>query len=267
MTAEEFIKLRDFIYRKTGIYFEERKKYYVESRVEDRIKATGHDNFRSYFTWLRFDVTGKELQELINALTVNETYFFREYYQLKCFAEEILPEIVEKKSSIRVWSAGCSTGEEPYTLAIIMEEMLEGISGVTWEVHATDINTEVIEKAEVGLYSQRSVRLVPEEYKMRYFVAKGEFYEIVPEVKKKVKFYQLNLMDATAMKKMSGFDVIFCRNVLIYFDDASRRQVALYFYEALTEGGYIFLGHSESMSRITPVFKLRRFKNAFVYQK
>lgn len=272
MTAEEFIKLRDFIYRKTGIYFEEHKKYYVESRIESRIKATGHDNFRSYFAWLRFDVTGQELQELINILTVNETYFFREYYQLKCFAEEILPELLEKKSKekqqkIRVWSAGCSTGEEPYTLAIIMEEMLEDVERVTWEVHATDINTEVIEKAKIGLYSQRSVRLVPEEYKMRYFVRRGEFYEIIPELRKKVKFYQLNLMDAAAMRRMMNFDVIFCRNVLIYFDDASRRQVALYFYEALTEGGYIFLGHSESMSRITPIFKLRRFKNAFVYQK
>jgi chemotaxis protein methyltransferase CheR len=215
---------------------------------------------------------GQELQELVNLLTVNETYFFREYYQLKCFAEEVLPEILDKKRGeklrkIRVWSAGCSTGEEPYTLAIIMEEMLEDMEGVTWEVHATDINTEVMEKAELGLYSQRSVRLVPEEYKIRYFLKRGEFYEIIPHIKKKVDFYQLNLMDAADMRKMLDFDVIFCRNVLIYFDDASRRQVALYFYEALAEGGYIFLGHSESMSRISPIFKLRRFKNAFVYQK
>nr|WP_244262642.1 hypothetical protein [Thermoanaerobacter siderophilus] len=97
MTAEEFIKLRDFIYRKTGIYFEEQKMYYVKNRVESRIEATGYENFRSYFAWLRFDVTGRELQELLNALTVNETYFFREYYQLKCFAEEVLPEILERK--------------------------------------------------------------------------------------------------------------------------------------------------------------------------
>jgi len=272
VTAEEFIKLRDFIYRKTGIYFEEHKMYYVRNRVESRIKATGHENFRSYFTWMRFDVTGQELQELVNLLTVNETYFFREYYQLKCFAEEVLPEILDRKCEekvrmIRVWSAGCSTGEEPYTLAIIMEEMLEGIERVMWEVHATDINTEVLERAEMGIYSSRSVRLVPEEYKKRYFIQHGELYEVIPELRNKVKFYQLNLMDAVAMRKMVGFDVIFCRNVLIYFDDASRRQVALYFYEALAEGGYIFLGHSESMSRITPIFKLRRFKNAFVYQK
>ncbi|WP_422443651.1 CheR family methyltransferase [Thermoanaerobacterium sp. DL9XJH110] len=272
MTVEEFVKLRDFIYRKTGIYFEEHKKYYVESRIENRIKATGHQNFRSYFAWLRFDVMEQELQELVNLLTVNETYFFREYYQLKCFAEEVLPEILDKKrgeklQKIRVWSAGCSTGEEPYTLAIIMEEMLKSMEGVAWEVHATDINTAVMEKAELGLYSERSVRLVPEEYKMRYFLRRGDFYEVIPHIKNKVEFYRLNLMDAAAMRKMMDFDVIFCRNVLIYFDDASRRQVALYFYEALAEGGYIFLGHSESMSRITPVFKLRRFKNAFVYQK
>nr|WP_244262815.1 protein-glutamate O-methyltransferase CheR [Thermoanaerobacter siderophilus] len=166
-----------------------------------------------------------------------------------------------------MWSAGCSTGEEPYTLAIIMEEMLEDVSDIEWEIYATDINTDVLKKAEEGLYSQRAVRLVPEEYKKRYLYKKGEFYEVVPELKKKVTFFQLNLMDAAEMRKMRNFDVIFCRNVLIYFDDASRRQVAIYFYEALVEGGYIFLGHSESMSRITPIFKLRKYKNAFVYQK
>ncbi|AEM79560.1 CheR family methyltransferase [Thermoanaerobacter wiegelii] len=272
MTAEEFIKLRDFIYRKTGIYFEEQKMYYVKNRVESRIEATGSENFRNYFAWLRFDVTGQELQQLLNTLTVNETYFFREYYQLKCFAEEVLPEILERKrkenmQKIRIWSAGCSTGEEPYTLAIIMEEMLENINDIEWEIYATDINTDVLKKAEMGLYSQRSVRLVPEEYKKRYLYKKGEFYEVVPELKKKVIFFQLNLMDAVEMRKMRNFDVIFCRNVLIYFDDASRRQVAIYFYEALVEEGYIFLGHSESMSRITPIFKLRKYKNAFVYQK
>lgn len=272
MTAEEFIKLRDFIYRKTGIYFEEQKMYYVKNRVESRMEATGYENFRSYFTWLRFDVTGRELQQLLNALTINETYFFREYYQLKCFAEEVLPEILERKRKensrkIRIWSAGCSTGEEPYTLAIIMKEMLEDVDDIDWEIYATDINTEVLQKAERGLYSQRAVRLVPEEYKKRYLYKKGDFYEVIPDLKEKIIFFQLNLMDAAEMRKMRNFDVIFCRNVLIYFDDASRRQVAIYFYEALVEGGYIFLGHSESMSRITPIFKLRKFKNAFVYQK
>ncbi|AEF16103.1 MCP methyltransferase, CheR-type [Thermoanaerobacterium xylanolyticum LX-11] len=272
MTFEEFIKLREFIYKKTGIYFEDQKMYYVKNRVLNQIELTGHEDFKSYFSWLKFDNTGRGLQELVNILTVNETYFFREYYQLKCFAEEILPEIVERKKKendkeIKIWSAGCSTGEEPYTLAIILEEVLEYIHGIKWEIYATDLNTDVLKKAERGLYLERSLRVVPEEYKKRYFYHNDQYYEVIPKLKKNIAFFQLNLIDKTEMQKMRNFDVIFCRNVLIYFDDISRRQVANYFYEALLDGGYIFLGHSESMSRITPIFKLRKYKNAYIYTK
>lgn len=271
MTVEEFIKLRDYIYRKVGIYFDEKKLYYVEKRVKARMRAVGVDSFRAYFAWMRFDTSGRELQELLNALTVNETYFFREYQQLRCFAEEVIPEILENKTDqnpkrIRIWSAGCSTGEEAYTLAIIMMEMTGGMP-VTWEIHATDLNTDVLLQAKKGLYGRRAVKDVPEVYLTRYFRRVGEQFEIRSELRRQIYFYQLNLMDRENMRKMTDFDVIFCRNVLIYFDDVSRREVALYFYDALRKGGYIFLGHSESMSRITPIFRLRKFKNAIIYQK
>jgi len=274
MTLEEFIKLRDYVYRKTGIYFEEEKLYYVEKRIQARMKAADMKNFRSYFAWMRFDTSGRELQELLNELTVNETYFFREYEQLRCFAEEVLPEILKSKDGqnpkkVRIWSAGCSTGEEAYTLGIIMKEMTEGLSGarVVWEIHATDLNTEVLHHARRGIYRQRAVHKVPEVYLSRYFRRVGEKYEILPELKRQVHFSLLNLLDRESMRGMRDFDAVFCRNVLIYFDDASRREVALYFYEALREGGFIFLGHSESMSRITPIFKLKKFRHAIVYQK
>jgi chemotaxis protein methyltransferase CheR len=270
MRLEDFIKLRDYVYRKSGVYFDENKLYYVEKRVEARMKATGHDDFRTYFAWMRFDTSGREFQELMNLLTVNETYFFREYHQLKCFAEEVIPEILGNKNGaaprrLRVWSAGCSTGEEAYTLAIILKEMTG--DSVPWEVYATDINTEVLELAKVGVYERRAVREVPEVYLARYFQPVGEQFKVVPELRHRVKFYHLNLLDRDGMRAMKDFDAIFCRNVLIYFDDASRREVALYFYEALRPGGYIFLGHSESMSRITPIFKLKKFREAIIYQK
>jgi len=274
MRLEDFIKLRDYVYRKSGVWFDEKKLYYVEKRVEARMRATGHDDFRTYFAWMRFDTSGREFQELMNALTVNETYFFREYHQLKCFAEEVVPEILAGQNGsaprrIRVWSAGCSTGEEAYTLAIILQEMTAGLldGPVHWEVHATDINTEVLERAREGTYGPRAVREVPEEYLNKYFHRSGDDFEVVPELRRQVRFYHLNLLDRDGMRSMRDFDAIFCRNVLIYFDDASRREAALYFYDALRPGGFIFLGHSESMSRITSIFKLRRFRDAIIYQK
>lgn len=274
MTLEDFAKLRDYVYRKSGIYFEEKKLYYVEKRVEARMRATGFADFRTYFAWMRFDTSGREFQELLNALTVNETYFFREYQQLKCFAEEVIPEILAVKNGhnplrVRVWSAGCSTGEEAYTLAIILQEMTHGLPGapVQWEVHATDVNTEVLERARRGVYGQRAVREVPDAYLARYFRRLGEDFEVLPELRRQVSFYHLNLLDREGMRAMKDFDAIFCRNVLIYFDDASRREAALYFYQALRPGGFIFLGHSESMSRITPVFRLRKFRDAIIYQR
>lgn len=271
MTREEFRTLSEYVYRKTGIKLQENKLYYVERKVSERMAGLGFSEFRRYFYYLRFDSEGREFQELINSLTVNETYFFREYYQLKCFAEEALPEILERKkvaghSLVKVWSAGCSTGEEPYTLAIILNEMLEGLP-CDFQVDASDINTGVLEFARRGVYGDRTVRDVPRTYKAKYFLKTPVGWEVVPEIKQKVNFLQVNLLDKNVMRRLSGYDAIFCRNVLIYFDDVARREVALEFYRALLPGGFIFLGHSESMSRITPVFRLKKFQNAIIYQK
>jgi chemotaxis protein methyltransferase CheR len=138
---------------------------------------------------------------------------------------------------------------------------------VAWEVHATDINTKSLEHARRGEYGARAVRLVPEPYLRRYFTVEGGRYRVCDKLRARIRFFQVNLADRAAMRQMQDFDAIFCRNVLIYFDDQSRREVALAFYDSLVEGGAIFLGHSESMSRITPVFKLKKLENAFVYYK
>ena len=265
----EYQHLTEFIYQKTGLRFAAGKEYYLNARVGKRLQELGVDNFRQYFNFLRFGSPEKELELLINSITVNETYFFREYNQLKCFAEEVLPLLAKELKAgerLKVWSAGCSSGEEPYTLAIILTEMLE-VSGINFEVHGTDINTLALHKAKKGCYEKRSLREMPEEYLQKYFLPKDALYQVRPQLKEHVHLYQLNLKDEKAMEAMRGFHSIFCRNVLIYFDDQSRREAALGFYRALLPGGFIFLGHSESMGRISNLFKPLRFKEAIIYQK
>jgi chemotaxis protein methyltransferase CheR len=268
----QFIKIRDLIYKKTGIFFEEKKLYFVRKRVLSHLKSLGFRDFDSYYRFLRFRDDGRAFQELVNSLTTNETYFFREFDQLVVFAEECLPLVCEEKERrglrrLRLWSAGCSTGEEPYTLAIILLEMLEDPDSWDVRIEATDIDTSALDKARRGIYGARSVKNVPEEYFAKYFVPTPQGFAVNEKLKRLVRFSHLNLFDEQKMRQMKGFDFIFCRNVLIYFDEDSRRKVVSQFYRALMPGGFIFLGHSESLSRITTAFRLRRLGGMIVYQK
>lgn len=271
ITDEDFRKFREFFYRKTGIWFEDTKRYFVDKRLSERIQACGYDNFRSYFTFMRFQANGTELQKLTNAMTVNETHFFREEYQFKCLVKSMLPEIVVRKKpgqTIRIWSIPSSTGEEPYSIALYLTEYWSKIN--TWDVEliASDIDTEVLHRAREGKYSERSVKHLPAQILSTYFTKtpEGE-YQIAKVFRQAVEFTRVNLNELADTRPYRGFDVIFCRNLLIYFDDLSRRQAAEVFYDALNPGGFICLGHTESMSRITSLFKVRKFPEAIVYQK
>ena len=269
----DFEDLSKIIYQKSGIKFERRKIYFLKRKIEKRIQELGLSDLREYIRFLKFrDKEGKEFQNLINLLTVNETYFFREFPTLEAFAEYCLPEVVERKKNennkmLRIWSAGCSTGEEPYTLAIILREMVEDIDDWDAQVIATDIDLNALAKAKKGEYGDRSVKYVPEEYYQKYFVYENGVHKVKDIIKKIVTFKHLNLMDKAKMVRMRNFDFVFCRNVLIYFDDLSRKQVVNFFYMALNKGGYIFLGHSESVGRITTAFKLKRMGKHIVYVK
>ena len=270
ITDADFERFREFFYRKTGIYFADSKRYFVDKRLIERIKATGHKNFRSYFTFIRFDRSGKEFQTLVNAMTVNETYFFREEYQLRCLVHEVLPEILDYNPSgpIRIWSVPCSTGEEPYSIAIYLLEYWPPIEEIDVEIVASDIDTNVLEKAKKGIYSKRSVKNLPDRILHSYFTRlSNDRYQICADLREAIEFKQINICNCLETKKMRCFDVIFCRNLLIYFDDLSRSKAATSFYDSLNAGGFIFLGHSESMSRICSLFKVRKFKNGIVYQK
>lgn len=273
MPLDQFARLRDFIYTKLGLYFEDAKVYFLQKRVERRVETLGLERIEDYLFHLRFcDPDGRELQELTNLITTNETYMFREYEQLEAFSNFCLPEVLEAKQKrglkrVRVWSAGCSSGEEPYTLAIILREVINQPTDWDLQVLATDIDANVLQMAENALYGERSVKPVPPDYLRRHLTPEAGGFRIKPETKALVQLQHLNLHDRAAMRPMRNFDFIFCRNVLIYFDDASRKTVVDHFYNALNPGGYIFLGHSESIGRISNAFHLVRAGNFLVYQK
>ena len=270
ISEDDFQKFQEYFYRKTGIQFDHSKRYFVDKRLVERILATANENFRSYFTMLRFQASGTELQALVNLMTINETYFFREEYQFHCLVNSILPEIVAKKtdqSPIRIWVIPSSSGEEAYSIAMCLLERWPGINKWDVEIISSDIDTKILSQARAGQYSERSVKHVPKAYMQKYFRPIANGYQISDDLKSAVEFTRINLMEAADVRPYRNFDVIFCRNLLIYFDDVSRKQAAETFFDVLRPSGFICLGHSESMSRISALYKIRKFPEAIVYQK
>jgi chemotaxis protein methyltransferase CheR len=271
MTDEEYAKFCEFFYRKTGIQYQDSKKYYVERRISERVAKTNSESFRDYFTMVRFQVSGEELQLLVNAMTVNETYFFREDYQFDALVTGMLPALAKVKrrgDPMRIWSVPCSSGEEPYSIAINILERWEQADSWDIEIHASDIDTKILAEARAGRFSERSVGRVSPQLLSKYFKHKvaGE-YQICDELRNSIDFATVNVVDPIQTRRYRDFDIIFCRNLLIYFDDVGRKETVEMFYECLAPGGYICLGHSESMSRMSSIFQPRKFKDAIVYQK
>ena len=272
LTKDNFAKIGEFIYRKSGIFLEEDKHYdklgkYIDSRADD----LSIDNFRKYFFKLRFDDSdGDEFQALMNAITVNETYFFREKDQFEVLVNRILPELhdaMPKHRPLRILSSPCSTGEEPYSMILHIVEEGDVVEKRDIEVVGIDIDSTVIKKAQVAKYSERSVHAIPKKILSKWFVKKSLGYELSEELQGTVDFHVANVFDKTEMRRLGKFDVIFSRNMLIYFDDASRKEVAMTFYDMLNPGGYVLLGHAEYMSRIVSVFNAKKIDNTLIYQK
>jgi chemotaxis protein methyltransferase CheR len=270
ISQEDFLKFREFFYRKTGIQFDDSKRYFVDKRLIERIEATDSGSFRNYFMMLRFEASGDEIQALTNLMTVNETYFFREEYQFKCLVGSILPEIVKHKKDnkpIRIWSMPSSSGEEAYSIAIYLLEYWSGINQWDVEIISSDIDTKILAQARRGFYSSRAVMNLSKTLLSKYFSPSADGYQICEDLRQAVEFTRVNLMNPADVRGYREYDVIFCRNLLIYFDDLSRRQAADTFYDALNPGGFLLLGHSESMSRISSLYKARKFSDSVVYQK
>ncbi len=267
-----FRLLRDFIHGFCGIYFDDGSKFLLERRLSRRLEQRQLKNFEEYYHFLRYDrKREEELSVLIDNLTTNETYFFRETPQLRAFSEEILPEMRQElggRKTLRIWSAGCSTGEEPYTIAILLLE-----SGDWWrdwqvEILGSDINQRVLHTARKGVYRKSAHRATSPDMLAKYFVEeeKGS-YRIIDSVRRLVSFSYLNLLDPYKTSLVTNMDIIFCRNVIIYFDKQAKKTVIGSFYDKLREGGYLLLGHSESLINISNAFVLRTLRNDMVYQK
>lgn len=273
LPKEQFIRLRDFIYEKSGLFFEEKKIYFVKKRIEKRLESLGFSDSRDYYRYLRYGKDGRELNRFLEALTTRETYFFREFSQLKSFSEEALPLLTEEHVKkglgrrISVWSAGCSTGEEAYTLAMILKESPALGKGWNITIFGSDINDGALASAARGQYGDRSVKDVPPNYLKKYFSKVSTGYRVSDEIKRMVAWEKVNLIDKIHMRRFRNIDFIFCRNVLIYFSDESRKRVLKYFYDSMTEGGFIFLGHSESVGRVSTAYRLMRLNNSLVYRK
>jgi chemotaxis protein methyltransferase CheR len=250
--------------------FTEAKRYYVERRVFERMGATSARSFEDYFSRLRGNLAG-EIEQFVNAFTVNETYFYREEHQLACLTSDLLAMRVRanpRRDQLRIWSVPCSTGEEPYSIAIWLLENWPLVDRYDIEIVGSDIDTEAVARARAGVYGQRALMRLPPHVIAKYFeTVEPETWRIIDELQQSVRFTTVNLVDRAGTQPHGQFDVIFCRNVLIYFDDASRRVAAENLFENLLPGGFICLGHTESMSRISSLFDVARFSDAIVYQR
>lgn len=261
-----FMQIRDFIYEKCGIFIPDSKKYLIETRLSKSLQERSLAGFEDYLHFLRFSSNGNELSKLFDAVTTNETFFFRELQQLQVFNDSVVPKIMEKNGSrsIRIWSAACSTGEEPYTLGMMLAGKWPGISP---NISASDISDKVLESAKKAVYGSYSVRNVPPEYLKKYFKVEGQTYRLDGSVKNYVRFMNINLMDDKKIRMLSGMDAVFCRNVLIYFDDKAKQKTLSSIYDCLKPGGVLFLGASESLHNVTRAFKPVIINKVVVYEK
>jgi len=270
LNDEVFRLLREMIYEISGVYFSEDSKFIMESRLQQSVKRKQFDNFRDYYYFLKYDQKrDEELASLIDILTIHETYFFRENQQLQTFSQEILPELAQMEAQtkrLRIWSAGCSTGEEPYTLSMLI---LENPLFHDWmiEIYASDISKNVLQNARRGIYQPASFRSMDPYFQKKYFTKEAAGFKISDQVKKNISFLHLNLNDRERWVLLPTVDAIFCRNVIIYFDLEAKKRVIEGFHEKLKRGGYLLLGHSESLMNLSTHYVLRHFKNDLVYQK
>ncbi len=275
LTREQFEELRDLLYERSGLYFGDNKRSLLEMRLARCIERAGAGSAAEYLALLRSPVRGnREWVELLDAVTTHETSFFRHRAQLDAFRKLVLPEVLlglrrGGRTVLRIWSAACSSGEEPYTLAILLLETLgEGLGGWDVRILGTDVAHSVIDKARRGEYGRYSFRGTPAYYIQKYFDVVGpDRFRIAERVRHLVEFRILNFADDAAMARMRGFQVIFCRNALLYFDKAAKRRFVAHFYRALDPGGFFFIGHSESLHGVSEQFKLIHFPGAMGYRK
>ena len=271
-THEALRLVRDFIYEHTGNRFEDDALYLIKRRLDVRLAALAVPDFGAYHRFLRAasaEVRRGELDEIADRVTTNETYFFRESYQLDAFTESLLPLLANtraKQRRLAIWSAGCSTGEEVYTIAMLV---LESGRFAGWDVRifGSDLSRRVLKIARAAEYGQSSFRVTSPERTRRWFEPVGTRHRVRPEVRALCRFGQINLVDPDMTAVLGEFDITFCRNVLIYFDAASRKRVITTIERKLAPGGYLLLGHSESLAGVSQGFELVHLPSDMVYRR
>jgi chemotaxis protein methyltransferase CheR len=270
LTEEEFAKLARLIYDESGIFMKDSKITLLSNRLRKRLTALSLSEFSEYYDYLQ-GLSGeskrKEYEELLDVVSTNETYFFRNERHFEAFSEYCLPEIAKnkKEKNLKIWSAACSTGEEPYTLAICVLEKMRLFQGWKIEILATDIAPSVLVFAREGLYSGRRIEKVPPEYLKKYFTlvdSEKGVYRINDQCKKLVNFYYHNFFKSPFPEQV---DVIFCRNVMIYFDKLHQKNLVADFYKSISDNGYLFIGHSETLHSISDDFTYRKVLESPIY--
>lgn len=263
-----FKDLRDYIYIKSGIYISDTKKYLVENRLSSIIKENNLNSFEDYIRLIKQGSNGNHLNRLFDAVTTNETYFFREPQQFDVLINTVLPKLKSQNKAsqtLRIWCAACSTGEEPYTISMMLTE--KPLLCKKFEIYASDLSDGVLASAKKGVYNSYAVRNLSQFYLEKYFSNNGHSFVLSPSVKKTVKFMKTNLIDDKKNRLLQGMDIIFCRNVLIYFDTKAKQKAVSNLYDSLNPGGYLFIGSSESLHSVTRAFRPNIVSKVIMYQK
>lgn len=254
ISESEYTALRDLIRERFGIFYDDTKQFLLQSRLQTRLVKRGVSDFTAYYRFLlSHPDREKEWDELASVLANNETYFFRERPQLEVLASQVVDEAARAGEKLRIWSAACSTGEEPYSLAMVLLESRR-IAPSQISIKASDISGRALERCSIGFYRDMSFRATRPEMIQKYFLPFENGFLIADEVKRMVDFFRLNLLDARAVADCKPMDAIFCRNVLIYFDKPTQKRVIEAFARALRPRGYLFLGHAESIMRMTDLY-------------
>lgn len=263
MNPQQFESLCNKVYDLCGINLKKGKEELVHSRLHKRLNALKMNSFEQYFNYLDHDKQGKEIIWMIDALTTNKTSFFREIQHFECLKDRVLPNL--KSNRLRIWSAACSSGEEPYSIAMLLAESLPNFKKWDIRILATDISTKVLAKAKEAVYDAEILEPIPQGWRQKYFVkedSQGKTYRVVPQLRNLISLARLNFMDKFPMR--GPFDVIFCRNAMIYFDKPTQADLVSRFYDLIAPGGYLFVGHSESLTGANHKF---RYIQPAVYQK
>lgn len=266
MTEREFQRIVTYVKKCSGIELGQ-KKVLITGRLSNYLLKNGYESYDSFMDDVESDVTNKKAEELINILTTNHTYFMREFEHLDFLKKVVLPELKEKESArrdLRIWCGASSTGEEPYTIAMVLKDFF-GLEHTSWDtrVLATDLSTRVLEHAQKGIYLREQIAPLPENWRRRYFrQIDGEQFEVRDELKKEVIFRQFNLMDPLPFRNL--LHVVFLRNVMIYFDEETKRKIVNKIYDFMAPGGYLFIGASEGLDKSATSF---RYVRPSIYRK